>query len=216
LRTLEKQPEDATRTRIIRNATLALEKTHHLDAMVGVLLDVARLSRGQMQLDCQEFALNELLGAIVERLTESAASVGCELRLHLDAEHRGVWDRVRLQQVITNLIANALKFGARKPIEIAVRKLSNGIEIAVTDQGPGIAPEHQAQLFQQFTRFASTKNYGGLGLGLWISKEIVRAHGGTIRVQSQLGHGASFVVELPNRTHPAARQSAEPQNEVSL
>jgi signal transduction histidine kinase len=104
---------------------------------------------------------------------------------------------VRLEQVVGNLLSNAIKYGAGHPIEVAVSRNAHTAKLAITDHGIGISPEDQARLFNRFERAVSIKSFGGLGLGLYITRQIVTAHGGTIRVDSQPGAGATFLVELP-------------------
>jgi signal transduction histidine kinase len=112
-------------------------------------------------------------------------------------------DRMRLEQVAENLLTNAIKYGAGQPIHVRLEASSERIILSVKDQGIGIAPEHQARIFERFERAVSERNYGGLGLGLYITHTIVEALGGTIRVDSQVGQGACFTVELP-RESPAS------------
>ena len=109
----------------------------------------------------------------------------------------GPWDRERLEQVVINLLSNALRYGARTPIEVSVAAAADAAILTVADQGEGIAPELQTRIFDKFERGVSSRHYGGLGLGLYITRSIVEAHGGTIAVQSALGEGARFTVWLP-------------------
>jgi signal transduction histidine kinase len=104
---------------------------------------------------------------------------------------------VRLEQVVSNLLSNAIKYGSGHPIEVAVSRNTHTARLEVTDHGIGISADDQARLFNRFERAASIKSFGGLGLGLYVTRQIVTAHGGTIRVESQPGAGATFVVELP-------------------
>ena len=109
----------------------------------------------------------------------------------------GRWDTLRLEQVITNLLANAIKYGLGKPIEVSVRGEEGCGVLCVRDQGIGIAEADQGRVFERFERIVTGRNYGGFGLGLWIVREILEAHGGTIEVQSALGVGSTFTVTLP-------------------
>ena len=109
----------------------------------------------------------------------------------------GEWDRSRLDQVVTNLLANAAKFGAGKPIEFVVGTRNGRAFFELTDHGIGIAPTDQARIFERFTRAAPVRHYGGLGLGLYICRQIVEAHGGTIAVGGVPGGGTTITVELP-------------------
>jgi signal transduction histidine kinase len=124
----------------------------------------------------------------------------------------GAWDASRLDQVITNLLSNAIKYGAGKPVEITVDVTGDRAVLAVHDYGLGIPTEDQDRIFRRFERAASSRNYAGIGLGLWIVKQIVEALGGTVSVDSRPELGATFTVDLP-RTRPptlAARTTAVP------
>jgi signal transduction histidine kinase len=109
----------------------------------------------------------------------------------------GRWDRLRLEQVVTNLVSNALKYGERKPVDIVVSSNGFSATLAVRDQGIGIPPEHLERIFGRFERAVSSRHYGGLGLGLYIAHHVVEAMDGSIRVSSRPGHGSTFEVTLP-------------------
>jgi signal transduction histidine kinase len=117
--------------------------------------------------------------------------------LDLDGEVIGEWDRFRIDQVVTNLVSNAVKYGQGKGVEIEVVRDGGTARLSVRDHGIGIDPVQQARIFGRFERAVSRENYGGFGLGLWIVRQIVEAHGGAIRLASAPGEGASFTVELP-------------------
>lgn len=168
-----------------------------LARLVDVLLDVSRISCGRMTLRREPLELSQLVRDTAERFRAACRSAGVEIRLHTEAEVRGSWDRVRVEQVVTNLLTNALKYGAGKPIDVTVSASGGLATIAVRDQGIGIAPEEQGKIFERFARATSAAHYGGLGLGLYITREIVVAHGGTIRLESAPGRGSLFVVNLP-------------------
>ena len=137
--------------------------------------------------------VRELCGSL-EREISMAQS-----RVQLDAPEPvvGCWDRLLLQQIVTNLISNALRYGAGKPIDVVLRADPGWAELKVRDRGIGIAAEDQQRIFEQFERAADNKVSAGLGLGLYISRQIVEAHGGTIGVSSTLGSGSIFSVWLP-------------------
>jgi signal transduction histidine kinase len=168
-----------------------------LTNLVNNLLDVSRISTHKLQLDYEPVDLAELAREVCGRLTPEAVRAGCMLAVHTDGEVPGTWDRVRLDQVVTNLVTNAVKYGAGKPIEVSVRRQGASARLLVCDHGIGIDPEDQARIFDRFERAVSEHHYGGLGLGLWIVRQILDALGGTIRVESQRGKGATFIVVLP-------------------
>jgi signal transduction histidine kinase len=147
----------------------------------------------------------------VERFDDELKRVECPVNLKMDPKVIGHWDKMRLDQVITNLLSNAIKYGQKKPIDIEVRSDESTATVTVQDHGIGIAPEDQARIFDRFERAVSSRNYGGLGLGLWIVKQIVDGLEGTIKVASEVGRGSSFKIVLPRRleknTRVAARQS---------
>jgi signal transduction histidine kinase len=116
----------------------------------------------------------------------------------------GEWDRHRLEQVFINLLTNALKYGEGKPVEVRLSAKGDKAVLEVEDHGVGIAPEDQRRIFDRFERLEATRHVSGLGLGLYIVREIVRAHGGDITVRSAVGEGSTFVVTLPLQP-PASR-----------
>jgi len=134
---------------------------------------------------------------VVERLGESIERSKSRVMLHAEAPVMGHWDRSRLDQVVTNLLDNALKFGAGEPIELVVTQRDNRAELRVMDKGIGIPPDRVAHVFERFERAVSTRHYGGFGLGLYIVHTIVTALGGSIRVDSAPRQGSVFTVELP-------------------
>ncbi len=182
--------------RLQHEASVTLAQVQRLADMVDLLLDASRIAEGALRLERHEVEAAALVAAVVERLKEPAATAGSVLRVDRGAAARGHWDPFRIEQVVTNLVANAIKFGAGRPIDVAVARAGAFARITVRDQGPGISPDDQRRLFERFSRFGSP-NTGGFGLGLWITRSIVEAHGGLISVESRPGEGAQFTVQLP-------------------
>lgn len=168
-----------------------------LAKLVDELLDVSRITAGRLELDRVEMDLAGLVEEVVLRSSEQVRRAGCPLELDLRGPVVGVWDRFRLEQVVTNLLSNALKYGGRAPIEVRLACSGPEARLSVKDHGIGIAPRDQVRIFERFERSVSPREYGGLGLGLWIVRQIVEAHGGSVGVRSQLGSGSEFWVELP-------------------
>ena len=182
-----------------RKLTAMYSQYDRMEALVRTLLDVSRISVGKLQLDVSEFDLAELVREGVERFEPQAQSVGTEIGVRTRAVI-GCWDRMRLDQVVTNLVSNAIKYGDGRPVEVTLDERNGNALIVVRDHGIGISRESQDRIFERFERAANTSVVSGLGLGLWIAKRLVEAHGGQIAVESDLGAGATFTVTLPRVT----------------
>ncbi len=172
-----------------------------LEKLVAALLDVSRIQMGRLDLDLEQVDLGAAVAEAAAHLEDEASQAGSEIRIQ-GTPAGGLWDRLRVSQVVTNLLSNAVKYGAGKPVDVEFGPRDGGARLAVRDRGIGIDPADQVQIFERFERAVSSRNYGGLGLGLYIAKRLVEAHGGTIRVESRPGEGSTFVVDLPQR--PAA------------
>jgi PAS domain S-box-containing protein len=168
-----------------------------LERLVEQLLDVSRITAGRLRLEPAPCDLADIARDVAERFADVSAQAGSEVTVCTDGHVEGIWDRQRLEAVIANLLSNALKFGARKPIEIVVVGGHGQAELRVTDHGIGIADEDRPKLFRRFERALAARDYGGFGLGLWICRNIVEASGGTIQVESEPDHGSTFIVRLP-------------------
>ncbi|WP_437965928.1 AAA family ATPase [Sorangium sp. So ce260] len=172
-------------------------QTLRLGRLVDELLDVTRLHAGRLALARAPVDLAALAGEVVERMRPQLAASRCRTELDLEAPVVGQWDPERLEQVVVNLLSNAMKYGAGRPILVGVRREADRALLVVRDEGIGIAEADQGRIFERFERAVSVRNFGGLGLGLYIARSIVAPHGGSIRVESKPGAGATFVVELP-------------------
>jgi PAS domain S-box-containing protein len=161
------------------------------------LLDVTRITSGRLDLESEEADLSAITREAAERFRDSAVRAGCEMRIEAPPGIKGTWDRSRLDQVVTNLVSNAVKFGKGMPVEIRVEPDTTHARICVRDYGIGMSDEDRSKIFDRFERAVSRRSYGGMGLGLWISRQIVEAHGGKIEVESEPGKGSTFWVDLP-------------------
>jgi signal transduction histidine kinase len=199
-RDLEVRSASVPPSEALSSKVLAVQRQlSRLSSLVRELLDVSRITAGRLRLEREELDLAALAREMVPRFSEDLARAGCELRLDAPVPATGHWDRLRLEQVLQNLLSNAIKYGRGKPIEVRVGADAERAWLAVRDEGMGIPPEGQSRLFQRFERLASERHYGGLGLGLWIVKQIVDALEGRILVESTPGLGSTFTVELPRQ-----------------
>src|SRR5262249_17901718 len=141
---------------------------------------------------------------VVASLEPKLERARCAIAVDARGPIIGMWDGQRVGQAASNLLSNAMKFGAGSPIEGTVEAVDGMARLSVQDHGIGIPPEDQERIFGPFERAVSLSHYGGFGVGLWTARRIVEAHGGTIRVESRPGEGAKFIVELPRRKRPRA------------
>jgi two-component system phosphate regulon sensor histidine kinase PhoR len=164
------------------------------------LLTLARVESGEQRFDIQTVSVEELLRDALESFREVARTYGVELAIENAAPTANVdADREAIHQIFSNLIENALKYAASgKKAILGARPASTGVEFYVRDFGPGISSEHLPRLFERFYRVdkARSRESGGTGLGLAIAKHIVLAHRGTIRAESELNHGSTFLFSL--------------------
>jgi signal transduction histidine kinase len=166
-----------------------------LDKLINELLDVSRITAGHLQLEVEHLDLvalvREVAAAFKDRAHAEVTVRSSEPALS------GAYDRMRVEQVVSNLLENALKYGEGRPVEIEVARDGAEAVMRVIDHGIGIDGEQQKRIFQRFERAVSARDFGGLGLGLWISRQIVEASGGRVDVDSEPGEGSTFTVRLP-------------------
>jgi len=174
-----------------------------LVALVDDLLDVTRLTTNRLKLRPELVDLSALAREVLERHVGEALQAGCEVLLVAARPALGSWDRLRMEQVLTNLLTNAFKYAPGTAVRISVEADEVWARLVVEDEGPGIAPLDQERIFQAFERAVRYMEVSGFGLGLFIVRQIVEAHGGTVRLDSQVGHGSTFRIDLPRR--PAAQ-----------
>lgn len=180
-----------------------------LNKLSDYLLDISRMREGRIVLERSKVDLAELCRGVVDRISAERRELGIDLTFSGDGAMPGWWDRNRLEQIVTNLITNALKYGGGKPVQVLATCDDGQAMLTVHDQGPGIAPEDQELLFHRFFR-GRRSDADGFGLGLWIVQQLVTLHDGKVSLKSELGKGSAFTVVLP-RNLDAVVQGASPQ-----
>ncbi len=197
-RELDRNPGPVPREVVERYLDVGSRQLKKLAELVNDLLDVSRIAAGRLSLECAPVDLVELVRDVVTAYEGPAARSGSALQLEAaEAVMTGLWDRPRLEQVVVNLVDNAIKYGQGRPIQVRLEVRDGKAAMTVRDQGIGISEESLPRLFGRFERAVSDRHYGGLGLGLYITRTLVQAMGGTVRVESLLGQGSVFTVELP-------------------
>jgi signal transduction histidine kinase len=185
-----------SREKLVERAHQVERHLQRLERLVEQLLDVSRVSQGKLNLHPEALDLSDLLREVASRFEVDAARSLTEFRFAMQPAP-GRWDRLWLEQVVSNLLQNALKYGGGKPVDLAVRVNNTQTELSVSDHGIGIAPEQAERIFEKFERAVSQHEYGGMGLGLYIARQVVEQMGGTLEVSSRPGEGATFLLSLP-------------------
>jgi signal transduction histidine kinase len=200
-RALQRQAEAAPTPweRKLQACHLQLDR---LGILVEELLDASRMSGRKLLLRREPADLSQITQAVIERLHAQAERAHCLIHAELGSTAWGQWDIGRVDQVVTNVLSNAIKYGAGKPIGVQVEADGQFARLSVRDSGIGVASYDIARIFERFERAVSHEYYGGLGLGLHVARQVVHAHGGRIRVESAPGQGATFIVELPRDGSP--------------
>ncbi len=177
---------DATRRQVAR-----------LSSLVSDLLDVSRIAAGRFTVEREPVDLAAVVREVVTRFEPQAHRAGSRLTLEAPESLEAQSDRLRFDQVVTNLVDNAIKYGDGKPIQVTLAREPGWAVLTVRDQGIGIDPAKLDVIFGRYERAVSERHYGGLGLGLYISRSVVEALGGTVSAESERGAGAAFEVRLP-------------------
>jgi PAS domain S-box-containing protein len=180
-----------TRQRLDKAAAAGLR----LEQLISQMLDVSRITAGRLELHPESIRLDQVAAEVVDRFADVAAESSCAVTLRLEPVS-GVWDRLRIEQVISNLVTNAFKYGKGRPVEVETRAEGDHAILRIIDHGIGIDAADQRRIFERFERARGTREYGGFGLGLWIARNLVEANDGKIEVDSELGKGATFTVTL--------------------
>lgn len=191
--------DELSREKIKRFITICLDQTVRLTGLVDELLDVTRIERGKLDYHFEELNLTQLVLDQIEQFSPQLRAINSSVKFSTTGAVRLNADPFRLKQVVVNLLTNAMKYGAGKPIDLAVSEEKGWAKLVIRDSGMGIPADKIALIFNRFERAVSSDKISGLGLGLFISKEIVSAHGGRIEVTSREGAGSTFTVLLPEK-----------------
>lgn len=196
-RQIKNEPHVLTDTKLDKIMMNSDKQLNRISKLIDDLLDVSRISSGKLKLNLEEVNLQDILKDLLVQYGHQLQSN--HEKVELDAEEPVFCkiDPLRIEQVIVNLLSNAVKYAPMKTIRISLLKKENVAKICVKDQGPGISHENHERIFRRFERVKATDNIGGLGLGLYISKQIIEAHNGKIYVESEPGTGSNFIIELP-------------------
>jgi signal transduction histidine kinase len=165
--------------------------------LIEDMLDVSRIRTGKLSIRPERFDLVQLVSNLLQNFAQQIEAAETEVSFTASGPVEGYWDEFRIEQVVSNLLTNALRYGGRSPIQVRVYREGDEARVEVQDRGIGISEENQKRIFQQFERVSAKTVVAGLGLGLFISEQIVAAHGGSIVVESQINEGALFRVCLP-------------------
>lgn len=183
--------------RVMKMVESSDRQVNRLTSLIDDLLDVSRISSGKLTLNKEQISLAELMEEVISNYKHQLKERKIPLEVDLDESLSGDFDRVRIEQVFINLLTNAAKYAPGKPLHVTLKKFKAMACLIVRDQGPGISHADQKRIFDRFERVKDRDNVGGLGLGLYISRQIVEAHEGLISVESEPGEGSTFQVLLP-------------------
>ncbi|HTV19668.1 MAG TPA: MASE1 domain-containing protein, partial [Polyangiaceae bacterium] len=192
------QTEESQRE--LHRAGRAVAHVERLTRLVDNLFDVSQITAGRLQLQREPCDLADAVRAVVGGLMEQAARAGCTVSVAAPASLGGYWDRFRIEQAITNLLTNAFKYGAGRPVEVSLEATDACASLRVRDHGIGIAPDATERIFERFERVATGHHRKSLGVGLYIARQVIDAHAGVVRVESSSPEGSTFLVELPRRS----------------
>lgn len=173
------------------------QQTGRLSRMIGDLLNVSLITRGKLNLEIEKTDLTKIVKDVCKRLPEALSKKKYPISVNAKDTIIGNWDKIRIEQAVVNLISNAIKYGNNKPVEVKVQKFNGIAKLIIIDRGIGIPKEVKDKIFERFERGGVSKSYQGLGVGLYITNQIIVAHNGKIKVESQNGKGSTFTVELP-------------------
>jgi signal transduction histidine kinase len=189
-----------TPAQLVKALDLSIRQVYSLKDLIEKLLDLSEVRLGRLQLQFHKVNLSQKIKNMAEQFTTELSAAKCPLKLALEDNIEIECDSARIEQVVANLVSNVLKYACGTDVKITLKKPAQGIVLfSIEDKGPGIPKEMHEKIFERFGRGVSPKNKTGIGLGLFISRALIEAHGGRIYVESTVGSGSKFTVELPSR-----------------
>lgn len=209
LEVAESSPEEITPEWLVPKLQKFVQRFRKLMGGLNRILDVSRLSTGRYELEVEEVDLATAVREVCEELEPEVTAAKIALAIDAPAPVIGKWDRLRVEQIVMNLVSNAIRYGAGRPVEVEVRADSADVaRIAVADHGVGIAEQDRERIFDRFERAASRRSGAGFGVGLWLVKELAAAMGGRVDLESRVGEGSTFTVRLPRNGNGAQLKQA--------
>lgn len=182
-------------------------QVERLYRLIDEMLDVSRIDNGKLVLNKTRCELGDIVSSVAEMMGPHFLATAVELKVKFESDAQGEWDRNRIEQVLINLLTNALKYGDSRPVCVVVGGTGEYAEVRVEDQGKGISREDIGRVFDRFERAKNVGAISGLGLGLFISREIVKMHEGNLFVKSEVGKGSTFIMQLPRSFPPMDEES---------
>lgn len=196
-RSFEKNDESLSKEKFQQIINRTHGDIERLSRLVDDMLDVSRINHGRFNMHFEFFDLEEFMDECLERASSAIKNFRQQVRIKVKAPVMVRWDRFRIEQVVLNILTNAFRYGGDSEVEVSVTAGGGYAYISIKDQGQGISPENQKKIFEKYEKGNHNRTTEGLGLGLYISNEIIKQHGGQIKLQSAPGKGSTFELQLP-------------------
>jgi signal transduction histidine kinase len=209
----QKAPQ-MTSSAVIGLSNRILRQAERLERMADRLLDTSEIGRGRPSIDRAETDLGQIVEDVTHAFDDTALRAGSELTLSIRGPVVGRWDPIRLEQIVANLLDNAIKFGDGKPIRVELESAGEKARLSIRDEGGGISREDEPHVFERYWRASEHRSVGGLGLGLYVVKEMTEAHGGSVTLERNSTGGSTFVLELP--LAPPKTTQPQPQGSSTI